>query len=115
MFDKANFQQRLAAMESSIDRLNETTREELAQIRSILLRLVKTQARMVPPGARGEEDLEAFYMDEQASVNSPNAIEPLDVGDVDAQSLEGVRAAGSATLARRTDPPVSLTTRRRSD
>jgi len=115
MFDKANFQQRLAAMESSIDRLNETTREELAQIRSILLRLVKTQSRMVPPGAHGEDDLETSVIDEQAP-GGANAIEPLEIGaDADASSVEGVRAAGSTTLARRTDPPVSLTTRRRGD
>jgi len=56
MFDKANFQHRLASMESSIERLTETTREELAQIRSILLRLVKTQARMLPPYQRGEQE-----------------------------------------------------------
>jgi len=56
MFDKANFQHRLASMESSIERLTETTREELAQIRSILLRLVKTQARMLPPFQRDDQE-----------------------------------------------------------
>ncbi len=114
MFDKANFQQRLAALESSIDRLNETTREELAQIRSILLRLVKTQAHMVPPGMSEEDALETFYMDEQVSVSGSNGIEPVEV-DADAKSVEGARAAGSTTLARRTDAPVSLTTRRSGD
>lgn len=60
MFDKANFQHRLASMESSIERLTETTREELAQIRSILLRLVKTQARMLPPYQRDEQEAPQF-------------------------------------------------------
>lgn len=114
MFDKANFQQRLAAMESSIDRLTETTREELAQIRSILLRLVKTQARMVPPSIRTEEDIDNL------GVNVPEAggAEEQSAPDEKAEPLDGpIRATSTrpAPLIRRGDSPVSLTTRRRKD
>lgn len=114
MFDKANFQQRLAAMESSLDQLNELTREEFAQIRSILLRLVKTQSRMVPPGTRLDDDVDGLDLGRQDSPNSSAA--PDGSAEDDAQPSEGVvRAAGSSTLARRSDAPVSLTTRRRGE
>ena len=53
MFDKANVQQRLMSLERSVETLSDTMREEMAQIRSILLRLVKSQARLLPPTDTG--------------------------------------------------------------
>jgi len=110
MFDKANFQQRLASMEASIDRLTESSREELAQIRSILLRLVKTQARMLPPYQPGHDDTGQFEMrltDDQAESHN-------ETGDAGADN--GVRSATPTTLPRRggSESPVSLSSTPRS-
>ncbi len=107
MFDKANVDQRLSSIEKSIESLSETTREELAQIRSILLRLVKTQGRLIPPTVDGVGD-ESIYDGTQIGVDL------ADMADVvDRKSLDGAsdQSGAASPLSRRSDEPVSLTTR----
>ena len=106
MFDKANFDHRLSAIEKSISLMSETTREELAQIRSILLRLVKTQGRLLSPTA-GDAGGVGTYDDSQADGDGLDDV--VDRNPVDSGSP---RVAATSPLSRRSDEPVSLTTRR---
>ena len=115
MFDKANFQQRLSSMEASIERLTETTREELAQIRSILLRLVKTQARMLPPYQADGQPLvqqapkfDVHLADADKSDHAKLDRDAVEAHGADPRPIERPieRSIG--------EPPVSLTSRPRS-
>ena len=57
MFDKNELQQRLTAIEQTLESHTDDMREELSQIRSLLLRIVKAQARQMPEGQAGDLDL----------------------------------------------------------
>ena len=97
MFDKADTQQRLMLLEQAIDSLNDDMHEELSQIRSILLRMVKNQARLLPDSPRISnteiDDRQRDLIDEYAPESSSDQL--------GAKEENTVRAAANAPLTRR--------------
>jgi len=102
MFDKADIQQRLSILENSIETLNDSVHEELSQIRSILLRMVKTQARLLPPSPRSGIDV---ALDDEVT-DTANDLSAAPNGE-QAHEANGdaVRAAANAPLTRRSKTP----------
>ena len=106
MFDKADIQQRLSMLEHSVETLSDSMHEELSQIRSLLLRMVKTQARLLPQSPRSGIDV---ALDEEFSdtiddySGTPSGTTS---GEYPHESNgDAVRAAANAPLTRRPKTP----------